>query len=153
MMSRADAGGAPCCAIFVFAILSVLVVGQALAGEVVRGPVSGGTGPSIYWPDNEPLPAGKVGSLPVFGEGDLPALTSQGEAKWIDDIGGDDLLVLDSNQIRDLSMDIASNGDIYLAITREQTGVTMFIEVYLSTDNGQTWELWGTLGGGDFKNM
>jgi hypothetical protein len=150
MTSRTDACGALCRAIIVLLVLLLLGAGQVLAREVVPAPVISGPGQSIYAPDNMPSPPEKIGTLPVLDGGEIPALSARGDAKWIDDIGGDDLLVLENNEIRDLSMDIAANGDIYLAITREQTGVTIFIEVYRSTDNGQTWELWGTIGGGDY---
>jgi hypothetical protein len=136
------------------ALLALLMLSaagdQAAAREVVPAPPVVGPGESVFPPDNAPLPPGSADKCPVLGPEHLGVLTGQGKAKFPDDIGGDDVLVLENAGLGDVSMDIAANGDIYLAITRSDPGVSTWIEVYRSEDNGNTFALWGSLGGSDY---
>ena len=45
--------------------------------------------------------------------------------------------------IKPLPMDIANNGDIYVACQYHLSGDFMQIGVYRSQDGGTTWTLWG----------
>jgi hypothetical protein len=64
----------------------------------------------------------------------------------LDTIGGDDVLVAIEAAIFEISMDIASNGDIYLAV---QQSIGPFsdseLRVLRSQDGGTTWSPWGLL--------
>ena len=64
-----------------------------------------------------------------------------------DEIGGDDVLAAIEDSIRAIaapSMDIANNGDIFVAVQVEVPD-DYEIHVYRSQDGGRTWQLWGTL--------
>lgn len=61
------------------------------------------------------------------------------------DIGGEDLVLLSTSRINGVSMDIASNGDIYLASQFLQTSGLHGIQVFRSQNDGATWSLWGIL--------
>lgn len=66
--------------------------------------------------------------------------------KALPDIGGDDVLVADHGDIvSDCSMDIAANGDCYLAVEFKDPVSGFGIWVFRSTDGGDSWDLWGTL--------
>lgn len=71
-----------------------------------------------------------------------------------DDIGGDDVHIWQDQDLYEMSMDIASNGDIYVASTYLQAAGFAGIAVHRSQDGGTTWDLWGSLTtaptGGDF---
>ncbi len=62
-----------------------------------------------------------------------------------DEVGGDDVLVTtDTNLLPSQSMDVAENGDIYLAVAAVPA-VGPEIRVYRSADAGDSWQLWGTI--------
>ena len=68
-------------------------------------------------------------------------------APEFDEIGGDDVLAAIEDSIRAIaapSMDIANNGDIFVAVQVEVPD-DYEIHVYRSQDGGRTWQLWGTL--------
>lgn len=63
-----------------------------------------------------------------------------------DEIGGDDVLIAVQDSISSLSppsMDIAANGDIFVAIEVQKPGPDYEIHVYRSQDGGDSWDLWG----------
>lgn len=76
----------------------------------------------------------------------LMAAMAKDTGAKVDDIGGDDRVISSSINHRVCSMDIASNGDIYVAL--ESGSVTTPIRVhqfvYRSADGGSTWSTWGT---------
>ncbi len=61
------------------------------------------------------------------------------------DIGGDDVIIWETGDLRYMSMDIANNGDIYAAGQYRQPGDLWGIAVYRSQDDGTTWDPWGEL--------
>ncbi len=61
------------------------------------------------------------------------------------DIGGTDMIVFEDEIVNSASMDIASNGDIYLASGSDSAAEDQSIKVYRSTDGGTTWDLWGAV--------
>jgi hypothetical protein len=132
-------------------LLALAITPAAPAREVVPAPPGGGPGQTVFAPDNGPL--GVPGSLPALPPDADPAAIQPlaGGAKFpLDTIGGDDVLVLEHEEAGDVSMDIASNGDIYVAVQRWQGGsVGSLIVVYRSSDHGNTFQLWGTLQGGE----
>ena len=72
------------------------------------------------------------------------AVTAEPE---FDEVGGDDVLAAIEDSIRAIaapSMDIANNGDIFVAVQVEVPD-DYEIHVYRSQDGGRTWQLWGTL--------
>lgn len=124
---------------------------SAPAREVVPAPENGGPGETIFPPDNGPL--GSPGTCPVLTDdrGRDAATAAPPDAKLYpaDTVGGDDILVMQHDEASDVSMDIAANGDIYVAVERWQGGAEgSFIQVYRSVDVGNTFQLWGTLQGG-----
>jgi hypothetical protein len=66
-------------------------------------------------------------------------------AKSIDDLGGDDVAVLTGETLGDPDIDIATNGDIYVAVRQYVSGSGYQITVLRSQDGGDTWATWGTL--------
>jgi len=62
-----------------------------------------------------------------------------------DDIGGDDIVVTTDEEIWYNSMDIATNGDIYVAVTVDDPTTGWEIQVHRSLDGGESWTLWGLL--------
>lgn len=64
---------------------------------------------------------------------------------YYDDLGGDDVTVAEL-PFNNSSLDIAGNGDIYLATNYGDIVDYMIIKVYRSRDGGTTWEPWGTFG-------
>lgn len=78
----------------------------------------------------------------------LLLLAAPAAAQEYDEIGGDDVLVTTDNYLLPSpSMDIAENGDIYVAVARAAVaGVSgPEIRVYRSQDAGDTFPLWGTI--------
>jgi len=61
-----------------------------------------------------------------------------------DDIGGDDVTVMHHDYLQDMSMDIATNGDIYTAGDYSTIDGDE-LRIYRSADDGQSWQLWATL--------
>ncbi len=134
------------------ASLPVLLFAMTTAArEVVPAPANGGPGESVYPPDNGPL--GFPGTVPALhGDGGLdavPGMPAGAKAFDPDTIGGDDALVTQNDYARHVSMDIAANGDIYVAVERLSGGGNpgAGILVYRSTDAGNTFQLWGTIQG------
>ena len=71
---------------------------------------------------------------------------------WSDTLGGDDKFVVSNPAIPSfnaISMDIAQNGDIYLAVQIDDPTEGPRIRVYRSKDGGDSWALWGTLSESD----
>lgn len=70
----------------------------------------------------------------------------QKDAAGIDDIGGDDRIVTSHANHRECRMDIASNGDIYVALESGTVldPIRINLYVYRSTDGGDTWQSWGS---------
>ncbi|MEN8008095.1 MAG: FG-GAP-like repeat-containing protein [Candidatus Krumholzibacteriota bacterium] len=66
-------------------------------------------------------------------------------ALTLDDLGGDDIPLLETLQVYNVSLDVASNGDIYMAVEYLQETSVAGINVYRSKDDGTTWDLWGQL--------
>jgi len=65
-----------------------------------------------------------------------------------DTVGGDDVLITTAdNLLYSPSMDIAENGDIYVAVAASGVvgGPGPEIRVYRSRDHGDSWWLWGTI--------
>ncbi len=66
-------------------------------------------------------------------------------AQEYDEIGGDDVLITtDSNLLYSPSMDIAENGDIFVAVAALPSSGPE-IRVYRSQDAGDSWPLWGRI--------
>ena len=67
-------------------------------------------------------------------------------AQEYDEIGGDDVLIATDNTLRgdSPSMDIAENGDIYVAVAASAP-LAPEIRVYRSQDAGDSFPLWGTI--------
>lgn len=61
------------------------------------------------------------------------------------DLGGDDYNLLEDWHIYRVSMDIADNGDIYVAGQQFYAPTNMAITVLRSQDGGTTWEVWGEM--------
>jgi len=61
------------------------------------------------------------------------------------DIGGDDVTIWETGDLHYMSIDIADNGDIYVAGQYRQPDDHNGIAVYRSQDDGTTWDLWGDL--------
>ncbi|MFH1844625.1 MAG: hypothetical protein ABIF77_15600, partial [bacterium] len=67
-----------------------------------------------------------------------------------DDVGGDDVIIDDSEiYLRDSSIDIATDGDIYVAVELQDYTSGHEIKVYRSLDDGDSWALWGELSNPD----
>ena len=151
------------------ALLAVAVLlqlaGPALAREAVPVPVGGGE--SLFPADNLPSAIRDASSRPSSSHptpeaalpGRPPRANDRSEPEVppafrellrarFDDLGGDDVLVGDDPDSRNLSMDIASNGDIYIGIQLLSETVLERYEIYRSQDNGMSFTLWGTLGTG-----
>jgi len=62
-----------------------------------------------------------------------------------DDIGGDDLLLDTAEDIWDPCIDIATNGDLYVAIQVTDPTSLREIRVYRSLDSGDSWTSWAVL--------
>ena len=78
----------------------------------------------------------------------LPAVPAAAQYYQYDTVGGDDRLVItDTNLLYSPSMDIAENGDIYVAVAAASVagGPGPEIRVYRSQDAGDSWPLWGTI--------
>jgi hypothetical protein len=119
----------------------------AAARELVQAPAGGGPGISVYEPDCQPLlrptriPAPTAGSR-IDGVG---ADKSGGTIE----IGGDDVIVANGRGLSYESMDIASNGDIYVAVASNGGfvgGDYSYIQIHRSTDGGTTFQQWAALG-------
>ncbi len=128
--------------IIALVLLTLALAAPVAARDVVPAPAGGGEGLAVLPEDN----------LPPFGEGpfaprdDETAVRLDREAGTrADDIGGDDVIVQEYATVRHPTMDIAANGDIYIASTVYPEGETSYIEVHISSDGGMTFELWGTL--------
>lgn len=142
--------------------LAALVTAPAVSREVVPAPLHGGPGATAYAADNLPAanqaaPAA-AGAVPVDRRTDGPvsgrpgavavpdaSLGTRESGLRFDDFGGDDVLVWENAGAREVSMDIASNGDIYVAIQSFVSGSDYNIEIYRSRNGGATFTRWGGL--------
>ncbi len=139
---------------FVLPLLA-LCAGAAAARDVVPASPGGGPGESLFALDNGPQPGARPGryasGLAAGAPQAWPSLRSlpvDKAAKAYDSLGGDDVLITENTSLSGCSMDIASNGDIYVAVERRRADSDgAYIEVYRSEDHGNTFRLWGTLGG------
>jgi hypothetical protein len=131
-------------------LILILMAGVAAAGsvfgrEIVPAPVGGGEGPTVLPEDN----------LPPYGPSrpDLPDLrdragrrpTCADKATRSDTIGGDDIEVAQGEHLLNGCLDIADNGYIYAVFQSNEPTDSSRIEVYRSTDHGDTFEQWGVL--------
>lgn len=75
----------------------------------------------------------------------LEAVQTDTDAK-VNDIGGDDRAVSSDAYHRECRMDIAANGDIYVALESGPVLDPIRVDLYLyrSSDGGDTWQSWGT---------
>jgi len=130
--------------IVIIALLALALAITATAREIVPAPAHGGAGLTVLPEDN----------LPPFAEGPFAALDDRAAAARMpsrelgartDDIGGDDVIIQENATVRHPTMDIAANGDIYIASTVYPADEASYIEVHISSDGGTTFELWGTL--------
>lgn len=102
-----------------------------------------------------PLPGAAVPTDPRDGTrrdraGDDPQaldLAARALGKVSPQAGGDDVLVAPNEYPGTVKMDIASNGDIYLAmeLRPEDPGWEEYIHVYRSQDGGTNFSLWGVI--------
>ena len=89
--------------------------------------------------------AGRLVTVVLAGLG-LVASTATADPLWWDEIGGDDVpaVMADVYELASPVMDIAENGDIYIAAPTGTAGSTSLV-VFRSTDGGDTWPEWGRL--------
>jgi len=121
-----------------------------LARDIVAAPPNGGPSETVYAPDNLP-PAGSSAGLPAQLPADLldrlegsvsrGSLNGIGAGLRTDEIGGDDVLILEDGDARNVAMDIDAAGNIYVAI---EVGLTR-IDIYRSVDDGSTFGVWGSI--------
>ncbi len=128
---------------FIFLLTLTLAISVS-AREVVPAPENGGTGLSVLPADNQPIPVGTQTCLPADPMVSPQQLDTSLKDR-LGDIGGRDLLVRQHEMIHSPSMDIAANGDIYLALQVQEVDTILAIEIYISRDGGDTFELWGLL--------
>ncbi|MFH1841999.1 MAG: hypothetical protein ABIF77_02230, partial [bacterium] len=69
------------------------------------------------------------------------------KSRGYDEVGGDDVIIDDSETyLRDSSIDIATDGSIYVAVElNPDAGGGHAIRVYRSLDDGDSWTQWGEL--------
>jgi len=77
----------------------------------------------------------------VLAIGSIPC----GSVWALGDLGGEDQVLLENDRINGVSVDMASNGDIYVAAQFHQPSGLNGINVYRSQNDGTTWDLWGSL--------
>ena len=77
-------------------------------------------------------------------EAAIDDLIRREKARSYDDVGGDDVVIDTETYIRDSSIDIATDGSIYVAVEIDDTS-GLEIRVYRSLDDGDNWTLWGEL--------
>ncbi len=65
----------------------------------------------------------------------------------VSEVGGTDVLVGTSDYLFYSAIDVASNGDIYVAVQDLELNPHV-IRVWRSTDGGNTWSVWGTISNG-----
>lgn len=138
-------------------VLSVsLITAPTLAREVAPAPEGGGPGETVFAADN----IASLGSRTVVPPTVFPAKEDGSDMRTLalasstvglatqlrgDDLGGDDVIILQELGSTDVSMDIASNGDIYVAVGIEPDGYEYHIKVFRSQDGGASFALWGLL--------
>ncbi len=131
-------------------ILMIAAASPVLATEriLIPTPPGGGVGINTFERDMA-IPA-STGGIPV--EEQRPRIIADEFEQSLkvlhyDDIGGDDKVVVTNTEITLVSVDIATNGDIYAVGSVEAAGGTQ-LHVYRSTDGGTNWEIWAALSGG-----
>ena len=123
------------------------VVQTAGARELVQAPAGGGPGISVYEPDRRP--ALRPTRVPVPTAGSRIDGVGADKSLGTVEIGGDDIVVTNDLGLNYESMDIASNGDIYVAVTSNGNffgGDYSYIQIHRSTDGGTTFQQWAALG-------
>lgn len=125
--------------------LAVLTAGHAEAQPARRAP----TDPGARADEDRDLPPARPRpghDVPRIDEPAVPTVLERFAAKpaGTDTAGGDDRLVLTSPSIRGYEMEIAQNGDIYLAVAHVPAGSPVRIDVFRSRDGGDSWQVWGS---------
>ncbi len=123
---------------------------DAAEREVVPTPPGGGEGSSVVERDQALPGSGRLieralDPRPAQDSGPVLASDAAAVPKSTDDIGGDDLLLTTTPGIRTSSMDIAADGNIYLAYQWDDPVSGYEILIRRSTDGGDTWQPWGEL--------
>jgi hypothetical protein len=98
-------------------------------------------------PADEAAPRGPGSAVPapmakLEGEGPGPATVGVAST---DNCGGDDKIVFSAEDVTNHDIDIASNGDIYVAVETVGGSFGEEIHVYRSQDGGDTWTQWGRI--------
>jgi hypothetical protein len=136
---------------FLFTALVALLLIPALS---VAAPDRGAAAPPVIDPvsafpdDNVPeLGAGQVLTPPGGSdEHDHVSIAPSSDRLTVfDAIGGDDNAIYTHDSLWNPTMDIASNGDIYVAFEEYEFSIGMAIRVMRSTDDGETFTTWGML--------
>jgi len=133
-------------------LLLCCCVATATAGErtPIPTPPGGGEGVSLGVEDMK-FPVSGVFECDLDANRRLPdqfpsLVQLLGEQKGLDDIGGDDVRVTQhDNHLHDCSMDIDSNGDIYIAVEYYDATTNWGIWIFRSQDGGDTWDDWGEI--------
>ena len=125
-------------------------VPMATDDDRVRPSLPGVSAKNLSDPRDGVRRRGSVDSL----DSPTPELTAQ-QQQWVEraaktgpiaEVGGDDVVVQSSTQIRSERMAIASNGDIYVALGYlNSADFDEWIQVYRSTDGGDSFSLFGTI--------
>jgi len=141
----------------VLLLLPILFASVALAApDPVRErplvPTPPGGGPGInYAPEDQILPQGPGRET---GEGifdyekarQAAAEDAVAEALAEGDIGGDDILIQSEDYSNYTSVDVAEDGDIYVALgLGDGSSVLRQVKVFRSQDGGDSWQDWGEL--------
>jgi len=150
---------APTRLVFLGILLSILMVSIAFAGPdparerpVVPTPPGGGPGIS-FAPEDQNLPEGPAdpAGAPFFDprQARLSAAESKVEKALREgDIGGDDVEIHLQPYTTHVTLDVAENGDIYVAVGSGYLSGGMpdpEIRVFRSQDGGDSWQAWGEL--------
>lgn len=108
--------------------------------DVLRAPIPGGP------PPIDPRDGTRRERSPQQ-EPELRRLAARALGAASPEAGGDDVLVALVEYPDNVEMDIASNGDIYLAVGLDPDDILFeeYIDVYRSTDGGTSFELFGTI--------
>jgi hypothetical protein len=136
--------------VFLLAILfCTSATAGAIARETIRGttpnPPNGGPGLTILPVDQNPQPPARSGySEQAARERFREFIRSKDGSRTWDEIGGDDIHVYSQEHARAESIDIDSNGNIFIAVALT-LGEESEIRIFRSTDHGSTFQMWGRL--------
>ncbi|MDO9171640.1 MAG: FlgD immunoglobulin-like domain containing protein [bacterium] len=127
-------------------LLLVTLPLPALAGQIERvllpTPPGGGVGTSIL-PSDDAMISGPRRGEPR-DEQPSPPMGADKDLRY-EVVGGDDVLAYASgDDLTNVSLDIAANGDLYAAVEAD-IGTSSEIRILRSTDGGGHWSLWATL--------